>query len=94
MWPNPRETADLVTFTGEILNGKLHFLCSVNWARRQVKKKQPSHWRCYSIVETNNDSWENCEDQFQKIIKGKLEIEKNNEIDGCHRETIDFKKFK
>ena len=28
MWPNPRETADLVTFTAEILNGKLHFLCS------------------------------------------------------------------
>ena len=24
-----RETADLVTFTEEILNGKLHFLCSV-----------------------------------------------------------------
>ena len=23
-----RETADLVTFTEEILNGKLHFLCS------------------------------------------------------------------
>ena len=30
MWPNPQKTADLVTFTGEILNGKLHFLCSVN----------------------------------------------------------------
>ena len=29
MWPNPQETADLVTFTEEILNGKLHFLCSV-----------------------------------------------------------------
>ena len=29
MWPNPGETADLVTFIGEILNGKLHFLCSV-----------------------------------------------------------------
>ena len=28
MWPNPRETADLVTFTEEFLNGKLHFLCS------------------------------------------------------------------
>ena len=26
MWPNP----DLVTFTEEILNGKLHFLCSVS----------------------------------------------------------------
>ena len=29
MWPNPQETADLVTFTEENLNGKLHFLCSV-----------------------------------------------------------------
>ena len=31
MWPNPQETADLVTFTEEILTGKLHFLCSVTW---------------------------------------------------------------
>ena len=29
MWPNPQFSADLVTFTEEILNGKLHFLCSV-----------------------------------------------------------------
>ena len=29
MWPNLQFLADLVTFTGEILNGKLHFLCSV-----------------------------------------------------------------
>ena len=29
MWPNPQETADLVTFTEEILNEKLHFLCNV-----------------------------------------------------------------
>ena len=28
MWPHPQETADLVTFTEEILNGKLHFLWS------------------------------------------------------------------
>ena len=28
MWPNPQKTADLVTFTEEILTGKLHFLCS------------------------------------------------------------------
>ena len=28
MGPNPRETADLVTFIEENLNGKLHFLCS------------------------------------------------------------------
>ena len=26
---NPQETADLVTFTEEILNRELHFLCSV-----------------------------------------------------------------
>ena len=26
--PNPLETADLVAFAEEILNGKLHFLCS------------------------------------------------------------------
>ena len=29
MWPNPEETADLVTFTAETLNRKLNFLCSV-----------------------------------------------------------------
>ena len=28
MWPNPQEKADLITFTEEILNGKLHFLYS------------------------------------------------------------------
>ena len=28
MWPHPQESADLVTFNEEILNGKLHFLCS------------------------------------------------------------------
>ena len=26
---NPQETADLVTFTEEILNGKLHFSCNI-----------------------------------------------------------------
>ena len=29
MLTNPQKTADLVTFTGEILNGKLHFLGSI-----------------------------------------------------------------
>ena len=34
MWPNPQETADLFTFTEDILNLKLHFLGSgyTNWA--------------------------------------------------------------
>ena len=30
MWPNPQFPADLVTFTEEIMNGKLHLLCSVS----------------------------------------------------------------
>ena len=34
MWPNPQVAADLVTFTEEILNGKLQFLCSVSWFTR------------------------------------------------------------
>ena len=29
MWPNPHLPADLVTYTEEILNETLHFLCSV-----------------------------------------------------------------
>ena len=31
MRPNPQFPTDLVTFTEEILNGKLHFLCSASW---------------------------------------------------------------
>ena len=30
MWPSPQETADLVTFTEEIFDGKLHFLCTAD----------------------------------------------------------------
>ena len=37
MWPNPKETADLVTFTEEILNGKLHFLCCEIGLKRLTK---------------------------------------------------------
>ena len=34
MWPNLQFSADLTTFTGEIFNEKLHFLCSVNYLIR------------------------------------------------------------
>ena len=30
MWSNPQKTANFVTFTEEILNGKLHFLCCMS----------------------------------------------------------------
>ena len=32
MWANPQFPVDLVTFIEEILNGKLHFLCSVSYS--------------------------------------------------------------
>ena len=42
MWPNPQKAADSVTFTEEILNGKLHFLCiemgnGLFFSRRKLK---------------------------------------------------------
>ena len=40
MCPSPLETVDLVIFTEEILNGKLHFLCSANFKRQISKLKQ------------------------------------------------------
>ena len=36
MWLNPPETSDLVTFTEEILNQKLHFMCSDRVYRSQL----------------------------------------------------------
>ena len=34
---NPQETLDLVTFAAEILNGKLHFICSDRKVNSLVK---------------------------------------------------------
>ena len=42
MWPNPKETADLVTFTEEILNGKLRFLCS-DYSYEILKRYENCH---------------------------------------------------
>ena len=37
MWSNPQEISDLVTFTEGILDGKLHYLCSI--CRKKHKPK-------------------------------------------------------
>ena len=39
MRPNPQETVDLVTFTEEILNGKLQFLCSFNFYKHYLGRR-------------------------------------------------------
>ena len=36
MWANPQETVDVVTFTEEIRNRKLDFLCSDSWKNRSL----------------------------------------------------------
>ena len=46
MWPNPQETADLVIFTEEILNGKLHF-CA-------VRSRTVDHNICDKPVESDS----------------------------------------
>ena len=53
MWPNPQKTAGLVTFTEEIVNEKLRFLCSDNydveivWGRR---------WReCFFVFDLQSE---------------------------------------
>ena len=51
MWPNLQFPADLVTFTEEILNGKLHFLCSV----RSLKVCLIKSYFCWQFVILWND---------------------------------------
>ena len=40
MWSNPQKTVDLVTFTEEILNRKLQFLCNVTYRLRIAEAKK------------------------------------------------------
>ena len=44
MWPNLQFRLDLVTFTEHILNGKLHFLCSVYYQIRHIITKCDSYF--------------------------------------------------
>ena len=40
MWSNPQKTVDMVTFTEEILNWKLNFLCNKSsWKHLQTKQE-------------------------------------------------------
>ena len=43
MRPDPQFPADLVSFTEEILNGKLHFLCSANRLNNLSRNLFPIH---------------------------------------------------
>ena len=53
MWPNPQEAAYLVTFTKEIPNEKLHFLCRVTYSKFETQF-QPVLWQCfYGLLQIN-----------------------------------------
>ena len=50
MWPNPQETADLFTFTEEILNRKLHFFAQWDPISTELVgsiKDQSTKMECY-----------------------------------------------
>ena len=48
-------------------------------------RSRRNNFHIHGIVEKNNNSQKKCEEQFQKITKDKLQIEKNIKNDRCHR---------
>ena len=53
-----------------------------------TKLEDRSRWnnvRIDGIPETPNESWENCKEEVRKIIRNKLDITDDIEIDRCHR---------
>ena len=76
MRPNPQETADLVTFTEEIFNGKLHFLCGVPnerplvlLAEYQIKIHQEKRNVRFEFVEVLEVSCFEIYDILTEIVK-------------------------
>ena len=52
MWPGPEFSTDWVTFTDEVLDKKLHFLCSAN----QQKNIKSEIKGCNKNVQTFGES--------------------------------------
>ena len=70
MWPNLQETAELIPFAEEILNGKLHFCpVKVDWSEQYVKKKtvgsncQKTYIFCHLLTQESksNKVFTHCE---------------------------------
>ena len=61
MWPNPQETADLVVFTEEILNGKLQFLC---YGARDISVKH----RVFKVLYSNKWANKKCTKFTKKMF--------------------------
>ena len=86
MWPNPQETVEMATFTEEILNRKLHFLCSDMWeysrifyavncmkVKKVVKLYSNNVLLLFKIILTLNIIWQrNLLSILKKSWSGKL----------------------
>ena len=73
MWPNPQETADLVTSTEQILYGTLYFLCIDSMSRSSHPNYQ---YGAIYVILINN--------QIIQIINKVLSMKKPNK---CNAET-------
>ena len=77
MSPNPQETADLVTFPEEFLNGKLHFLCSAqdisscSLCISSTKEKKSRKWKAIirSLVQPIFTEDEKQLAEWEKLVK-------------------------
>ena len=61
MWPNPQFPADLATFNEEILNGKLHFLCSLtSESYFTISAAKPVNIIQQNINFKKSTTWDGC----------------------------------
>ena len=67
MWPNPQFPADLVTFTKEILNGKLHFFVQCLLSTEMKKIIYKTKWNCLTTLK--NFSNVSLMDLLEETIK-------------------------
>ena len=71
MWPNPQETADLVTFTDEILNGKLYFF--VQWVVQWMELLILGHIILHTPLDNNVCDGKHVQINSEKNANKKLE---------------------
>ena len=76
MWPNPQFPVDLVTFTEEILHGKLHSLCSDTNANANtmiifIIKDTKLHVPVVTLKH-NKNNLKKCEKVLAKELKGQF----------------------
>ena len=67
MWPNMQETEGLMSFTKEILSGKLHFVCSGIWNEYVWLRYRPANI-CWSWRRLQHLSWKRLQHVFNVTI--------------------------